>query len=83
MNSYNASAFNFTGKGYGFPRTPIDEPIYKQYKPVSRDLIALPKPVLYLLMAAAVIVGVAYAIVGHLMKDLALDIAGRTMIYPP
>uniref|UniRef100_A0A3Q3EN19 Si:dkey-61n16.5 n=1 Tax=Labrus bergylta TaxID=56723 RepID=A0A3Q3EN19_9LABR len=53
----------------------IDEPLYKQYKPPSKDLIALPKAVVYLLMAAMVVVGVAYAIVGHLIKDLAIDIA--------
>uniref|UniRef100_A0A3Q3IQP2 Uncharacterized protein n=1 Tax=Monopterus albus TaxID=43700 RepID=A0A3Q3IQP2_MONAL len=45
-----------------------------EYKPPPRDLIQLPKPVLYLLMAALVVVAVAYAIVGHLIKDLMLDI---------
>ncbi|MED6233530.1 hypothetical protein XENOCAPTIV_026174 [Xenoophorus captivus] len=50
------------------------EPLYKQYKPPPRDLIQLPKSVLYLLMAALVVVAVAYAIVGHLIKDLMLDI---------
>ncbi|KAM6942312.1 uncharacterized protein PEZ65_004175 [Lycodopsis pacificus] len=50
------------------------EPLYKEYKPPSRDVIQLPKSVLYLLMAALVVVAVAYAIVGHLIKDLMLDI---------
>uniref|UniRef100_A0A3B5BBX5 Si:ch211-276a17.5 n=1 Tax=Stegastes partitus TaxID=144197 RepID=A0A3B5BBX5_9TELE len=50
------------------------EPMYKEYKPPPRDLIQLPKSVLYLLMAALVVVAVAYAIVGHLIKDLMLDI---------
>ncbi|MEQ2254951.1 hypothetical protein ILYODFUR_008912 [Ilyodon furcidens] len=50
------------------------EPLYKQYKPPPRDLIQLPKSVLYLLMAALVVVAVAYAIIGHLIKDLMLDI---------
>uniref|UniRef100_A0A3P8TPN3 Si:ch211-276a17.5 n=1 Tax=Amphiprion percula TaxID=161767 RepID=A0A3P8TPN3_AMPPE len=48
--------------------------MYKEYKPPPRDLIQLPKSVLYLLMAALVVVAVAYAIVGHLIKDLMLDI---------
>ncbi|XP_069386944.1 uncharacterized protein [Paralichthys olivaceus] len=50
------------------------EPLYKEYKPPPRDLIQLPKSVVYLLMAALVVVAVAYAIVGHLIKDLMLDI---------
>ncbi|XP_068585169.1 uncharacterized protein [Cebidichthys violaceus] len=50
------------------------EPLYKEYKPPSRDIIQLPKSVLYLLVAALVVVAVAYAIVGHLIKDLMLDI---------
>ncbi|KAF6723889.1 hypothetical protein FQA47_015755 [Oryzias melastigma] len=50
------------------------QPVYEQYKPPPRDLIQLPKSILYLLMAALVIVAVAYAIVGHLIKDLMLDI---------
>ncbi|KAK5866435.1 hypothetical protein PBY51_020626 [Eleginops maclovinus] len=50
------------------------KPLYTEYKPPSRDIIQLPKSVLYLLVAALVIVAVAYAIVGHLIKDLMLDI---------
>ncbi|KAL3067390.1 hypothetical protein OYC64_017178 [Pagothenia borchgrevinki] len=50
------------------------KPLYTEYKPPSRDVIQLPKSVLYLLVAALVIVAVAYAIVGHLIKDLMLDI---------
>ncbi|KAL1005809.1 hypothetical protein UPYG_G00064240 [Umbra pygmaea] len=49
--------------------------LYKEYKPPARDIIPLPKSMLYLMMAAVVVVAVAYAIVGHLIKDLALDIA--------
>ena len=66
MNSMNLTALTYT-----------EEPMYKQYKPVVPSLIPLPKPVIYMLMAAAVVVGVAYAIVGHLIKDLAIDIAGN------
>ncbi|KAF3690500.1 hypothetical protein EXN66_Car006173 [Channa argus] len=36
----------------------------------ARDSIPLPKAVLYLVMAALVVVAVAYAIVGHLVKDV-------------
>ncbi|CAF95265.1 unnamed protein product, partial [Tetraodon nigroviridis] len=49
-------------------------PLYKDYKPPPKDLIQIPKPILYLIMAALVVVAVAYAIVGHLIKDLMLDI---------
>uniref|UniRef100_A0A3Q2YD24 Si:dkey-61n16.5 n=1 Tax=Hippocampus comes TaxID=109280 RepID=A0A3Q2YD24_HIPCM len=59
----------------------LEEPLFKQYKPVTKELIPLPKAVLYLLMAALVVVGVAYAIIGHLIKDLAMDIA--CMLGPP
>lgn len=53
-----------------------EEPLYKEYRPVPKDLIQLPKSLLYLIMAALVVVAVAYAIVGHLIKDLMLDITG-------
>uniref|UniRef100_A0A3Q4GUV1 Si:dkey-61n16.5 n=1 Tax=Neolamprologus brichardi TaxID=32507 RepID=A0A3Q4GUV1_NEOBR len=52
----------------------VDDPLYRQYTPPVKELIPLPKAVLYLLMAALVVVGVAYAIIGHLIKDLAIDI---------
>ncbi|TKS92452.1 hypothetical protein D9C73_025346 [Collichthys lucidus] len=55
--------------------TSIEDPLYGQHKPAVKELLALPKAVVYLLMAALVVVGVAYAIVGHLIKDLAIDIA--------
>lgn len=72
MNVYNFTGLNSTGGAHAYF---LDEPLYKQYKPATKELIALPKGVLYLLMAALVVVGVAYAIVGHLIKDLAIDIA--------
>lgn len=71
-------SFNYTGEG-GLPFQHLVqdvEPLYKEYKPPPRDLIQLPKSVLYLLMAALIVVAVAYAIVGHLIKDLMLDITG-------
>ncbi|KAM5191998.1 small integral membrane protein 44 [Mantella aurantiaca] len=52
-----------------------EEPLYRDYKPPALDAIQLPKYVLYLLMAALVVIVVAYAIVGHLMKDLLHDFA--------
>lgn len=69
-------SFNYTDEGgRSFQYLVQDmEPLYKEYKPPSRDLIHLPRSVIYLLMAALVVVAVAYAIVGHLIKDLMLDI---------
>ncbi|XP_065125214.1 uncharacterized protein [Paramisgurnus dabryanus] len=43
---------------------------YTDYRTPARGSIQLPKAVLYLVMAALVVVAVAYAIVGHLVKDL-------------
>ncbi|XP_048035142.1 uncharacterized protein LOC125260699 [Megalobrama amblycephala] len=43
---------------------------YTDYRTPQRESIPLPKAVLYLVMAALVVVAVAYAIVGHLVKDL-------------
>ena len=77
----NRTALNFTGLGQRFPYlTVTEEPLYRQYRPAARDLIPLPRAVLYLLMAALVVVGVAYAIVGHLIKDLAIDITGENLL---
>ncbi|KAK2835059.1 hypothetical protein Q5P01_015543 [Channa striata] len=42
----------------------------------SRGSMPLPKAVLYLVMAALVVVAVAYAIVGHLVKDVVNDFVG-------
>ncbi|XP_030074558.1 small integral membrane protein 44 [Microcaecilia unicolor] len=52
-----------------------EESLYINYRPPSLDAILLPKHVLYLLMAAFVVIAVAYAIVGHLIKDLMHDFA--------
>ncbi|KAM9843168.1 uncharacterized protein ACBR49_012397 [Aulostomus maculatus] len=76
MNGHNFTGWNSTDDAHAYPySTSIEDPLYRQYKPVVKDLIPLPKAVLYLLMAALVVVGVAYAIIGHLIKDLAIDIA--------
>ncbi|KAM8875244.1 uncharacterized protein AB9W97_016143 isoform 2-T2 [Spinachia spinachia] len=48
----------------------------------ARDSIPLPKAVLYLVMAGLVVVVVAYAIVGHLVKDVVNEFVGgsRSMV---
>ncbi|MEE6495376.1 hypothetical protein FKM82_002028 [Ascaphus truei] len=50
-----------------------EDQLYKDYKPPPKEPVPLPKAVLYLLMVALVMVAVAYAIVGHLIKDLIHD----------
>uniref|UniRef100_A0A3Q3AE07 Si:dkey-61n16.5 n=1 Tax=Kryptolebias marmoratus TaxID=37003 RepID=A0A3Q3AE07_KRYMA len=76
MNAFNFTGLNSTQDAQAYPYSgSTDDPLYKQYKPAVKELIPLPKGVLYLIMAALVVVGVAYAIVGHLIKDLAIDIA--------
>lgn len=75
----NFSGLNSTDEAAS-PYTTGD-PLYKQFKPPVKELIPLPKGVLYLLMAALVVVGVAYAIIGHLIKDLAIDIAGNCPLF--
>lgn len=54
-------------------------PLYEEYRPPPLDTIRLPRYALYLLLAAFVVVAVAYAIVGHLIKDLAHDLAGEPL----
>lgn len=72
------SGWNSTIEAHALPLSAVtDEPMFRQFRPAVKELIPLPKAVLYLLMAALVVVGVAYAIIGHLIKDLAIDIAGK------
>ncbi|KAM6107132.1 small integral membrane protein 44 [Pterocles gutturalis] len=52
-----------------------DEVLYVEYKPPALDSIRLPRYVIYLVMAATLVLVVAYAIVGHLIKDLVHDFA--------
>ncbi|KAM9254681.1 small integral membrane protein 44 [Cariama cristata] len=52
-----------------------DGVLYVDYKPPALDSIRLPRYVLYLVMAATLVLVVAYAIVGHLIKDLVHDFA--------
>ncbi|CAI5799113.1 Hypothetical predicted protein [Podarcis lilfordi] len=49
--------------------------LFRDYKPPSLDSIRLPRYALYLLMAVIIVVVVAYAMVGHLINDLAHDFA--------
>lgn len=50
--------------------------LFESYIPPSRDAVHLPTYVLYLIMAVFVVLGVLYAIIGHLIKDLIHDFAG-------
>lgn len=52
--------------------------LYTDYKSSPRDSIPLPKAILYLVMAALVVVAVAYAIVGHQVKDLVHEFVGES-----
>lgn len=50
--------------------------LFETYIPPSRDAVHLPTYALYLLIAVIVLLGVLYAIIGHLIKDLIHDFAG-------
>lgn len=56
-----------------------DGVLYVEYKPPALDSIRLPRYVVYLVMAASLVLVVAYAIVGHLIKDLVHDFAGESL----
>lgn len=51
--------------------------LFESYIPPSRDAIHLPTYALYLLIAVFILLGVLYAIIGHLIKDLIHDFAGE------
>lgn len=53
-------------------------PVFVDYMPPSRDGIALPRYVLYILMGTAVIIVALYGIVGHLIKELIHDFTGNS-----
>ncbi|XP_026111490.1 uncharacterized protein LOC113088207 [Carassius auratus] len=76
MNPVNITSVNVSvsGSQHAFQYAVYESPLYKEYRPPARDLIQLPRVLLYLMMAAVVVLAVAYAIVGHLIKDLAHDI---------
>lgn len=50
--------------------------LFESYIPPSRDSVHLPTYALYLLIAVIILLGVLYAIIGHLIKDLIHDFAG-------
>ncbi|XP_058138261.1 small integral membrane protein 44 [Dasypus novemcinctus] len=50
-------------------------PPFEEYRPPPLDAVRLPRRALYLLLAALLVVAVAYAIVGHLIADLVHDLA--------
>ncbi|XP_038150978.1 uncharacterized protein LOC119789866 isoform X1 [Cyprinodon tularosa] len=50
--------------------------LFTDYRTPARDSTQLPKAILYLVISALVVVAVAYAIVGHLVKDVVNDFVG-------
>ncbi|KAI5096232.1 uncharacterized protein LOC124398752 [Silurus meridionalis] len=64
---------NHTERVYQYAYSEGDALVHAGREPPDREPVPLPKAVLYLLMAALVVVLVAYAIVGHLVKDLLLE----------
>ncbi|KAM6948326.1 uncharacterized protein FYW47_016293 [Aplochiton taeniatus] len=52
-----------------------EEVFFKTYVPPARDAVHIPPHVLYVLIAAGIVVGVLYAIIGHLIIDLFHDLA--------
>ncbi|XP_062815908.1 small integral membrane protein 44 [Anolis carolinensis] len=48
---------------------------FAEYRPPSLDDIRVPRYAVYVCMAVLIVLGVAYAIVGHLIDDLAHDLA--------
>lgn len=57
--------------------------LFENYVPPSRDAVHLPTYVFYLLIAITVVLGVLYAIIGHLIKDLIHDFAGLLLYSTP
>ncbi|XP_049644164.1 small integral membrane protein 44 [Suncus etruscus] len=53
----------------------LGPPPYAEYRPPPLDAVPLPRDALYLLLTGLLVLAVAYAIVGHLIKDLAHDLA--------
>lgn len=50
---------------------------FMEYSPPPRDVITLPRHMLYVLVGVVLVVVAIYAIVGHLIKDLFHDLAGN------
>lgn len=58
-----------------------DEVFFKSYIPPARDAIHMPIHVLYMVLAGIVILMTLYAIIGHLIKDLLHDLAGKICFF--
>lgn len=55
-----------------------DEGYFSDYIPPARDaIIIMPKYTLYILVGAVMIIVGMYSIIGHLIKDLLHDLAGK------
>ncbi|KAL0190437.1 hypothetical protein M9458_013135, partial [Cirrhinus mrigala] len=50
------SNVSISGNQYAYQYAVYESPLYKDYKPPARDLIQLPRALLYLMMAAVVVV---------------------------
>lgn len=72
LNSNHTSGMEHVSQ-YSYSESDL---LYTDYRTPARDSMPLPKAVLYLVMAALVVVAVAYAIVGHLVKDVVNDFVG-------
>lgn len=55
---------------------PAGDLLLSDHRTPAREPTPLPSAVLYLVMAALVVVAVAYAVVGHLVKDVLNDFVG-------
>lgn len=54
-----------------------EEAYFLDYVPPPRDAISLPHNVVYVLVGVVLVLVATYAIVGHLIKDLMHDLAGK------
>ncbi|XP_068456158.1 small integral membrane protein 44-like [Clinocottus analis] len=52
-----------------------EEAYFVDYVPPARDAITLPRNVVYVFVGVVLVIVATYAIVGHLIKDLAHDVA--------
>ncbi|XP_034036696.1 uncharacterized protein LOC117519463 [Thalassophryne amazonica] len=73
LNSDHTSGMEHVFQYSGYSESDL---LFRDYQTPGQDPIPLPKAVLYLVMAALVMVAVAYAIVGHLVKDVLNDFVG-------
>lgn len=55
-----------------------EEAYFVDYIPPARDALNLPRNVVYVLIGVVLVIVATYAIVGHLIKDLVHDLAGKS-----